>query len=103
MTETNTPPWQQEHPDYDGWVGEYGGKNWGEVCDTLHPPTDEGHHAAVEDGRDWHGYYACKTDDEDYIETLYSDAAPVEIGHTAQYGYKMCDCCDWGYGWMGDL
>ena len=37
MTETNTPPWQQEHPDYDGWVSEYGGKNWGEAGEILHP------------------------------------------------------------------
>lgn len=35
MTETNTPPWQQEHPDYDGWVAEYGGKVWGEVGEIL--------------------------------------------------------------------
>jgi hypothetical protein len=102
MADTNTPPWLNGQPDYEGWVAEYGGKVWGEVGDTLHPPTEEGRQAAEDEGEDFRNYYAHKTDDEGYIETLYFDAAPVEIGHTAQYGYKMCDCCDWGYGWMGE-
>lgn len=98
MTETNTPPWQQEHPDYDGWVSEYGGKNWGEAGEILHPPTEEGRHAAEEEGQEWQDYYTSKTDDEGYIETLYSGASPVDLGSEL----IMCQCCDWGYGWMGD-
>lgn len=98
MTETNTTPWQQEHPDYDGWVAEYGGKVWGEVGEILHPPTDEGRHAAEEEGQEWQDYYASKTDDEGCIENLYSGASPVDLGSEL----IMCQCCDWGYGWMGE-
>ena len=39
-------PWQQEHPNYEGWLAEYGGKVWGETGEILHPPTEEGKAAA---------------------------------------------------------
>jgi hypothetical protein len=46
---TESPPWQQEHPDYAGWLAEYGGGNWGEVGEIVHPPTAEGRHVAEEE------------------------------------------------------
>lgn len=107
MTEKNTPPWQQEHPNYAGWFAEYGGDNWGEVGEIVHPPTAEGRHAAQEEAQEFQDYYASKTDDEGYIAELYSTAAPLAL--SAGGFFAMCDCCDWGYteldsvGWMGGV
>jgi hypothetical protein len=91
-------PWQQEHPNYEGWLAEYGGKVWGETGEILHPPTEEGKVAAEYEAQEFQDYYASKTDDEDYIQELYSFAQAVELGNTVEFGFTMCDCCDWGYG-----
>lgn len=98
MSDKNAAPWLNGHPDYDGWMAEYGGKVWGEVGKFLHPPTEEGRWAAEQEGQEWVEYYASKTDDEDNIEELYSRAFPVDPDGRG----VMCDCCDWGYGWMGE-
>lgn len=98
MTATNTPSWQQEHPDYAGWLAEYGGGNWGEVGEIVHPPTAEGRHAAQEEAQEFQDYHASKTDDEGCIEELYSTVAP--LASESADDFPMCDCCDWGYGWM---
>ena len=100
MNKTNTPPWQQEHPNYEGWFAEYGGKVWGETGETLHPPTEEGKAAAEYEAQEFQDYYASKTDDEDYIQEIYSTAQAVELGSTIEFGFAMCDCCDWGYGFI---
>ena len=86
-------PWLNGQPDYAGWVGTYEGKTWGEACDTLHPPTEEGRQAAEDEGQSWTDYYASKTDDEDYIETLHYGAAEVDL----ENDLILCDCCDWGW------
>ena len=103
---TESPPWQQEHPDYAGWLAEYGGGNWGEVGEIVHPPTAEGRHAAEEEGQESRLHALCKTDDEGYIAELYSTVAPLALesagGFLVNAGgfFAMCDCCDWGYGCM---
>ena len=90
-------PWLKGQPDYEGWLAEYGGKVWGETGDILHPPTEEGRQAAEDEAQSFQDYYESKTDDESYIETLYSFAQPVELGNTSKFGYTMCECCEWGY------
>jgi hypothetical protein len=97
---------RNEHPNAIGYLAVWGGSNWDDSQNLIHPPTEEGRDAAYSFAEEYATEYAEEWinstgwDEEEYDEgdnpsEAHASAAPIFAGGGESFSCLLCTCCDW--------